>query len=170
MGGEVRLRSSIGILGTCPDAVHMPPSAQVQTSTLSAHLHLQVNLDHVRDSLPGMVLRVLVPNSWHSQIEACGAEGSVYVDKCCPLDLRLQASRLHVGGEVGHIWPVGSPCLTLILLPASLQIPGFGPLKVRQEMALVESAQRQLVIIDCDQKRRTTYPGWDLRSNCTLHT
>lgn len=31
--------------------------------------------------------------------------------------------------------------------------------EVRQEMALVESAQRQLVIIDCDQKRRTTYPG-----------
>ncbi|CAE7285693.1 Catsper1 [Symbiodinium pilosum] len=31
--------------------------------------------------------------------------------------------------------------------------------EVRQEKALVESAQRQLVIIECDENRRTTYPG-----------
>ncbi|CAE7207905.1 Catsper1 [Symbiodinium natans] len=31
--------------------------------------------------------------------------------------------------------------------------------EVRQEQALVESAQRQLVIIEWDEKRRTTFPG-----------
>ena len=38
-------------------------------------------------------------------------------------------------------------------------LPKLHVWEVRQEKALVESAQRQLVLIECDENRRTTYPG-----------